>query len=82
MNYYYFVTFKRDRDSSDVTATRYGLKGPGIESRWGRHFPHISRPALGPTQPSIKCVLGLFPGGKAAGRGVDYPPPSSAEVKE
>jgi hypothetical protein len=32
-------------------ATGYGLDGPGIESWWGRNFPHLSRPALGPTQP-------------------------------
>jgi hypothetical protein len=37
------------RDSSVVIATRYGLDGPGIESRWGRDFPHLSRPTLGPT---------------------------------
>jgi hypothetical protein len=28
--------------------TGYGLDGPGIESRWGRDFPHLSRPTLGP----------------------------------
>jgi hypothetical protein len=30
-------------------ATAYGLDDPGIESRWGRHFPHLSRPGLRPT---------------------------------
>jgi hypothetical protein len=55
------------RDSSVGIATRYGLDGPEIESRWGRDFQHPSRPALGPTQPPIQWVPGLFPGGKAAG---------------
>ena len=45
---------KRGRDSSVDIATRYGLDGPGIESRWGRDFPQPSRPALGPTQ-SPQC---------------------------
>jgi hypothetical protein len=43
-------------------ATRYGLDGPGIESRWGRDFPHPSRPTLGPTQPPIQWVPGLYRG--------------------
>jgi hypothetical protein len=30
------------RDSSVGIATRYELDGPGIESRWGRDFPHLS----------------------------------------
>jgi hypothetical protein len=34
--------------------TGYGLDGPGIESRWGRDFPHLSRPALGPSQPPVQ----------------------------
>jgi hypothetical protein len=55
------------RDSVVGTATRYGLDGPGIESRCGRDFPQPSRPALGPTQPLIQLVPSLFPGGKAAG---------------
>ena len=54
-------------DSSVSIVTRYGLDGPGIESRLGRDFPHPSRQALGATQPPIKWVPGLFPGGKAAG---------------
>ena len=40
-------------------ATGYGLDGPGIESRWGRDFLYLSRPALGPTQPPGQFVPGL-----------------------
>ena len=28
-------------------ATGYGMGGPGIESWWGRDFPHLSKLALG-----------------------------------
>ena len=55
------------RDSSVGIATRYGLEGPGIESQWGRDFPHPSRPVLGPTQPPVQWVPGFFPEGGAAG---------------
>jgi len=50
---------KVGRDCAVGIATRYGLDGPGIEYRWGRDFPHPSRPAVGPTQPSVQWVLGL-----------------------
>jgi hypothetical protein len=46
--------WRRSRDSSVGTVTRYGLDGPRIESRWGRDFPHPSRPSLRPTQPPIQ----------------------------
>ena len=42
------------RDSSTGIATRFGLDGPGIEFRWGRHFLLSSKPAPGPTQPPIQ----------------------------
>ena len=43
-------------------ATGYGLDGPGIESRWGRDFPHLSRPALKPAQPPVQWVPGISRG--------------------
>jgi hypothetical protein len=52
----------RSRDTVVGVATRYGLEGPGIESRWGRDFPHVSRPALRPTQPPVQWTSGLSRG--------------------
>jgi len=40
-------------------ATAYGLDSPGIESRWGQDFPHLSRPVPRPTQPPVQWVSGL-----------------------
>jgi len=37
-------------------AKSYGLDGSGIESRWVRDFLHLSRLALGPTQPPVQWV--------------------------
>ena len=66
------------RDSSGGTATRYGLDGSGIESRWGARFSHPSRPAQGLTQP----LSGSFPEVNRLGRDVDQPTQSSAKIKE
>jgi len=70
------------RDSSVGIATNYGLDGPEIESLWRRDFPHLSRPALGPTESPIPCVWGSFLGVKNPKRGVDHAKPPSTEVKE
>ena len=51
--------------SSVGIATGSGLDGSGIKSQWGRDFPHLSRPAMGPTQPPVHA---------------DPSPPSSAVV--
>ena len=61
-------------------ATAYWLDGPGIESRWGRDFPHMSRPALGPTQRPVQWVPGLSCAKMRPGHDADPSPPSSAEV--
>ena len=75
------LTLFGGRDSSVGIATRYGLDGPGIETWWGRDFPHPSRPALVPTQPPVQWVPGLSRGVKRPGRGVNHLPPSNAEVE-
>ena len=55
------------RDSSVGIATRYGLEGPGIESRRERDFLNSARLGLGPAEPSAQWAPGLFPGGKVTG---------------
>jgi hypothetical protein len=70
------------RGSSVGTATRYGLDGPRIESRWRRDFPHPSRPALRPTQPPIHRVPAALPGVKRPGRGVDHLAHVAPRLKE
>ena len=56
---FYKVITNAGPGSVDGIATAYGLDGPGIESRWRRDFPHLSRPALRLTQPPVQWVPGL-----------------------
>jgi len=63
-------------------ATGYGLDGPGFEYRWGRDFPHLSRPALGPTQPPVQWVPSLYRGKERPVREADPSPPSGAAAKK
>jgi hypothetical protein len=70
-------------DSSVVIATGHGLDGPRIESRWGEEIFRTC-----PDRPwDPPCLLHneqrvSFPGAKRPERGVNHPPPPSAEVKE
>jgi hypothetical protein len=58
--------YRWSRDSSVGTATRYGLHGPEIESRWGGDFFRtcLDRPCGPPS--FIYNGYWVFPGGKAA----------------
>jgi hypothetical protein len=51
-----YLVFLRSWGSSTGVATHYGLVDTGIQSLWGRDFPHSSRPDLGPLQPHTKWV--------------------------
>ena len=62
-------------------ATRYGLDGPGIESRWGARFSAPVQTGPGAYPASYTMGTGSFPGVKRPGRGADHPPTSSAEVE-
>ena len=65
--------------SSVGIATDYGLDSPGIESWWGRDFPHVQ---TGPEAHPASCTMGTgsFPGVKRPGGDIDPSLPSSAKV--
>ena len=69
-------------DSVVGIVTCYGLEGPGIKSRRGERFsaPIQTSPEAYPAS----CTMGTrsFLAVKRPGLGVDYQPPSSAEIKE
>jgi hypothetical protein len=60
---YSSTALKMDGPGSSVgIGTGYRLDSPGIETRWERDLPHLSRPALGPTQRAVEWVLVYFRG--------------------
>jgi hypothetical protein len=70
------------RDGSVGIATRYGLDGPGFESRWGAKFSafvqtgHVAHPA------SYTMGTGVsFLGVKRPWRGFDQPPLLAPRLK-
>ena len=70
------------RSSSFGIATRYGMDGPEIESRWGANFSAPLQTGPGAHPASYTMGNRSFPEVKRAEFDVDHPPPSSAEVKE
>jgi hypothetical protein len=80
--YYVCIYIYMGRDSAIGIATRYGLDGPGIESRWEARFSAPVRTGL-ETHP-VSCTMGSrsFPGVKRPGRGVDHPPHLALRLKK
>ena len=68
------------RDSSVGIATRYGLDGPGIESRWEVRFSAPVQTGAGAYPASCTMGTGSFSKVKRPGRGADHPPHLNAEV--
>ena len=74
------VLFDESGSGSSVGRVNdYGLDGPGSNPGEDEIF-RPSRPALGPTQPPVKCVLGLSQGKVRPGRDAGHSSPSSAAV--
>jgi len=72
----------QSRDCVVGTATRYGLVGPGTESRWGRDFPHLTRPTSEAKPASYSMGTGSFTGVKRPGRGAEHPPHPAPRLKK
>jgi len=64
-----------------VSATRYGLGGPRIDSQSGTRVSAPVQTGPGAHQASYTMGTGSFPGGKLAGAWSWPPPPSSAEAE-
>ena len=79
--YYLFIV---GRDSSVGIATRYGLDGPEIGSRWGGGEILRTRPDRPWGSPSLlyNWFRVSFPRVKRSGHDAEHPRPFSAEIKE
>jgi hypothetical protein len=77
-----YVHLPVSRDGVVGTATRYELDGPGTEYRSTRIFRTRPDRFWDPPNLLYNGYRVSFPGVKRPERGVNHPPPSSAEVKE
>ena len=71
-----------DRDSSVGIAIRYGLDGPGIESRWGARFSAPIQADARAHPASYTTGTGSFPGVNRPRRSVDHPPHLAPRLKK
>jgi len=70
------------RESSASIATRYGLDGLAIDSRWGRDLPILCKQAWCPPSLLHNGYRVSLPGKKWSESGVDHPILSGVMVKE
>ena len=77
-----FTERTKGRGSSVDIVTCYGLDGPGDRIPMGARFSASIQTGPGARPASYTIGAGSLPGVKLLVRGVDHPPPSSAEVKE
>jgi hypothetical protein len=70
-----------DRGGAVGIAIRYGLDGPGIESRWGE-FSALVQSVYGAHSTSYTVGTGSYQGLKRLGRGVDHPAPLAPRLKK
>jgi hypothetical protein len=68
-------------DNAVGIATRYGLDGPGFESRWGDRIFRTCPERLWAHPASYKIDTGSFHEIKPPGLGVNQPPPFNADFK-
>jgi hypothetical protein len=64
------------------TVVRYGLEGPGIESRWGQTFFTPVKTGHGTHPTSYKMGTALFPGVKWPGRDFGHSPHLARKLKK
>ena len=70
------------RESSVGIATRYGLDGPGLGSRWGERYSAPVQTDAEAHPASNSMGTGPFPGVKRPGRGDDHPPHLAPKLKK
>jgi len=71
-----------DRNSSVGIEIRYGLDGPGIESRFRARLSAAVQTGPGAHPASYTMGTGFFPGVKRLGRGIDHPPHLGPRLKK
>jgi len=72
----------KGKDSAVGTAIRYGLDGPGIESRLEARFSAPVQTGSGAHPASYTMGNGSFQGVKRSAGGVDHPPHPAPRLKK